>query len=98
MADPSVITAATVAIGQTVAGYSYFLPRISDVRRASTDDTLMRGDVTIGQIGAGAIALSVGVMLAWMTGSPVPVYATLFIAAVIAVVYQYALSGERLFE
>lgn len=98
MADANGITASTIAIGQTVFSYSYFLPRLSEVRRANADDPMMRGDVLLGQIAAGAVSMTVGMLLTWMTGSSLPVMTTLAIAVIIAVIYQYALNGTRVME
>lgn len=92
--DPAAVTGATISIGQTVVAYQFFLPRITDVRKAAPNDPAMRGDVMLGQLAAGAVAISVGVLFAWMTGSPVPVYVTLFVALVIAAFYQFALNGN----
>lgn len=86
------ISASAVAIGQTVFAYSYFLPRLSEVRRANDHDT--RGDVLLGQVAAGSVSVTVGALLSWMTGSSVPVLTTLLIAAIIAVIYQYAMNGS----
>lgn len=94
MADTGGIGLSAVALGQTTFAYSYFLPPLREVRKAAVSDPDIRGDVLLGQIAAGALSLSVGVLLSWMTGSAYPVYTTLFIAVVIAVVYQYALRVE----
>lgn len=98
MNDPGTLSAATVAIGQTVVAYSQFLPTLSQVRKTDRSDADMRGDVLLGQIAAGAVSMSVGVMLAWLTGSPAPVYAVLGVAIIIAITYQIALNGERVME
>ncbi len=91
MADPGALSSASIAIGQTVFTYSYFMPPLREVRKSSKDDPDMRGDVLLGQIAAGSVSMAVGMMLTWMTGSKAPVYTTLFIAAVIGIIYQYAL-------
>lgn len=96
--DAGAASAATVSIGQTVGVYSYFLPKLQEVRHASGNDNEMRQDVLIGQVAAGSLSMAVGVLLSWMTGSPVPTYTTLFIAIIIAVVYQYALSTRGVDE
>lgn len=98
MVDPNGVTASTIAIGQTVFSYSYFLPRLSEVRRADVGDPMMRGDVMLGQLAAGAVSVTVGMLLTWMTGSSLPVVTTLAIAVIIAVIYQYALTGTRVME
>lgn len=91
MADPNAITASTVSIGQSIFAYSFFLPRLSEVRRADPEDPHIRGDVMLGQLAAGSVSMAVGAMLSWMTASQVPAMTTLFIAAIIAAIYQYAL-------
>lgn len=91
MADQGGTTASTIAIGQTVFAYSYFLPRLSEVRRAN--DAATRGDVLLGQLAAGSVSLAVGGLLSWMTSSSLPVLTTLLIAAIIAAVYQFAMNG-----
>jgi hypothetical protein len=98
MPDQGGITASTIAIGQTVFTYSYFLPRLQEVRRAERNDSMMRGDVLLGQLAAGAVSVTVGMLLTWMTGSSMPVMTTIAIAVIIAVIYQYALVGERVME
>lgn len=85
--------AASVAIGQTVAAYSYFLPRLPEVREASKDDSTMVNNVRLGQVAAGAVSLTVAGLLSWLTRSPIPVITTLFIAAVLAAIYQIAMFG-----
>lgn len=96
--DPGTLSAATVAIGQTVVAYAQFLPRLAEVRQSSKDDSTMRGDVLLGQVAAGSVSMSVGVMLSWLTGSAAPVYAVLGVAIIIAITYQIAMNGERVME
>lgn len=98
MADPGALTSASIAIGQTVYAYSYFLPKLSDVRKAGADDMEMRGDVLLGQVAAAGVSSLVGLLLTWMSGSKVPLIVTLAIAAFIAGVYQVALTGNRIME
>lgn len=93
-ADAGGIAAATISLGQTVGAYAFFLPPLREVRKGDPSDPDVRGDVVLGQVAAGSLSLAVGVMLSWMTGSPYPTYTALFIALVIAVVYQYALRVE----
>lgn len=96
MADAGALGASSIAIGQTVVAYQFFLPRLSEVRRADPDDRLMRGDVLLGQVAAGAVSISVGGMLTWLTGSRIPLLTSVFIALVIAGLYHYAMNGGAL--
>lgn len=91
MADASAVGAASISLGQTVVAYQFFLPRLSEVRRADPNDPLLSGDVYLGQVAAGAVSVSVGVMLSALTGSRVPLYTSLFMALVIGGLYHYAL-------
>jgi choline-glycine betaine transporter len=90
--DPATLSASTLSLGQTVVAYQFFMPRLSEVRRAEPGDMNMRMDVLIGQVAAGALTVAVGVMLGMLTASRVPVFVALAVALVIAAVYQYALN------
>lgn len=93
--DPGAVSVGAIAIGQTVASYQFFLPRLADVRRAQVGDVDWHDDVVLGQAAAAAVSLSVGVLLAWMTGSAIPVLVTLFVAGVIAAFYQFAMNRSQ---
>lgn len=95
MADPGMVSISAIAIGQTVVAYQFFLPRISEVRRADPSDAAMQGDVVLGQIGAGAVSMAVAVVVAVLSGSAVPVWVALVVAAIIAGIYHYAMNGSR---
>lgn len=92
MADAGALGASTLSMGQTVVAYQFFLPRLNEVREADADDPTMRGNVILGQVAAGALSVTVGIMLAWLTGSAIPIYTALFIALVIAAIYHYAMN------
>jgi hypothetical protein len=96
--DGASVAAATVALGQSVTAYSIFLPPLREVRQASTRDSVMRGDVRLGQVAAGAVSLSVGTILSYLTKSAVPLVVSLITTLVIAAIYETALTGERIFE
>lgn len=58
----------------------------------------MRGDVRMGQVAAGVVSIGVGVMLSYLVGSGIPVIVAVLTAAMVAVIYETALNGERIFE
>jgi hypothetical protein len=93
--DSGVLTAASISIGQTIFGYSYFLPPLAEVRKASADNPDIRGDVLLGQIAAAGVSTLVGGLLTWMTSSMVPIIVTALIAMFIGALYQYALNGNQ---
>lgn len=89
---------AAMAVGQTVGGFSTFLPRLSEVRKAMPNDPDMVGDVRLGEVAAVSLSLGVGAITAALTKSPIPVYAALFMSVMLVVIYECALNGTRLFE
>ena|ERR1700750_2845588 len=93
-----VLGPATLAAGQTISSFATFLPRLTDVRKASPDDPGMIGDVRLGEIAASGIALGMGVITSSLTGSPVPMYAAVFVALILIAVYESALRGNNLFS
>lgn len=96
--DGSVMAAATVSLGQCVTAYSIFLPPLREVRQASARDSVMRGDVRLGQVAAGAVSFSVGTVLSYLTKSAIPLVVAMLTTLVIAAIYETALGGERIFE
>lgn len=97
-ADGAIIGAATVSLGQSITAYSFFLPPLREVRRAAPNEPAMRGDVHMGQVAAGVVTIGVGIMLSYLVGSFIPLTVAATTAVMIAVVYETALSGERIFE
>lgn len=86
--------AATIALGQSVGAFSLFLPRLSDVRRSS-DDPDMVGDVRMGEVAAGAICLGTGFIVSSLSGSPYPAMVAVLMFAILMVVYETALRGNK---
>lgn len=93
MADAGAVGAASLAIGQSIGVYQFFMPPLSAVREADKEDMTMRQNVLMGQLAAAAVAISIGVMLSALTGSKIPLFTSLFVALVIAVMYQIALGS-----
>lgn len=91
MADTgAALAVSSIAIGQTVSAYQFFLPSLREVRQAGPEDTAMAADVYMGQFAAGAVSVGVGVMLSFLTGSKLPAFMSAFIAIIIAGIYYYA--------
>jgi len=90
MGDSAALSVASIAIGQVVASYSYFLPRLTEVRRETDEDT--RQDVYLGQIAAGGVSMLVGGTLSYLTSSKLPLIVSALIAAFLAAIYQFAMT------
>jgi Na+/glutamate symporter len=89
--DGNALSASTLSLGQTVVAYQFFMPRLSEVRRADPNDADMRTDVMLGQVAAGSLTVAVGIMLGALTGSKMPTFVSVVIAGVIAACYHWAL-------
>lgn len=87
--------AATIALGQSIGAFQFFLPRLSEVRRAGSDDVDMAGDVRMGELAAGAICIGVGAMVSSLSGSPIPALVSVVTMVVLVAVYESALRGDK---
>lgn len=96
--DGAVMAAATISLGQSVSAYSFFLPPLREVRKSSPAEPGMRGDVRMGQMAAGVVSVSVGIMLSVLSSSRIPLIVAIIMALVVGMLYETALNGERLFE
>lgn len=98
MADVAALSVAGISIGQTAYSYAQFMPPLREVRKAGRGDAEMRGDVLLGQVVAGSISITIGVLLSMMTDSHLPAMMTIAVALIIAAAYQFAMNGNRVME
>lgn len=90
---------ASLAISQGMTAFLAFLPRLSDVRKASAaDDVGMVGDVRLGEVAATAVCVGVGVITSSLTGSPVPAFVAVLVALTLICIYETALSSDHAWE
>lgn len=94
MPNPEALGPGSLALGNTINSFGVFLPKLTDVRRAAINDPSMLKDVRLGQIGAVSVAMGFGAIMSSLSGSPVPVYVTFFMSAVIIGLYERALRSE----
>lgn len=98
MANPNALGPASLAAGQALSSFTTFLPRLSDVRKARSDDPGMIGDVRLGEIAASAVTLGIGVIASSLSGSNAPMIAAIIVAGILISVYEAALRGDDLFS
>jgi hypothetical protein len=97
MPSPEIIGPATLAVSQGFSAFQFFLPRLSEVRKANaSSDPDIVGDVRLGEVAAFTLTLGVGAIVSSLTGSPVPTFVSLLIALVLICIYEAALSGDRI--
>jgi len=95
MSPSDALGPATIAIGQSVGAFQFFLPRLSDVRKADVDtDPDMAGDVRLGEIAASALTLGIGIMVSSLSGSPYPAYVSVLMCLILICVYESALKAH----
>lgn len=87
---------ATLAITQSVSTFQFFLPKLSEVRRADiVHNPDMVGDVRMGELAAGALCLGIGVMVSSLAQSPYPAMVSVLMTAVLICIYEAALRGHK---
>lgn len=88
--------AAAAGISVTVtsmmlSGFTAFLPTLREVRQGAPDDVRMVNDVRYGQLAAAVMAVGIGALMAWLTGSSVPLYVAIFATLLYGLIYEMAL-------
>lgn len=93
-----VLGPASLALGQGIGAFQFFLPRLSEVRRSSPGDPDMAGDVRMGEIAAIAVCTAVGAIGSSLARSVVPMVVSMVTSFVIVCVYEAALQGDKPFN
>lgn len=90
---------AALAMTQTYAQFSTYMPRLSEVRRAdpSTDIDIV-GDVRVGAIASVVGSLGVGVMVSAISGDKMPVYISLASSLILVTMYEVILRSRGAME
>lgn len=83
---------ATLAITQTVTAFTAFLPNFTEIGRS--DKGAIEGEVRLGETAGVVIALSIGGLLAWLTGSSLPFFISVLMTFVLIAMYETALRRE----
>ncbi len=96
--NPAIFGPASLSISQAISGFSTFLPKLSEVRKAAPNDPDMTGDVRMGEIGATSVVLGVSILTSSLTGSPAPILTGMLMCLVMIVLYEIALRGDRPFN
>lgn len=94
MPNPEALGPSSLAVGQAVSSFSIFLPKFTDVRQSDPGNDTMRKDVRLGEIGAAAVAIGVGVILSSMSGHAAPAIVAVLMSAIIVALYEKALGSK----
>lgn len=87
--------ATILAATQGISAFNALLPPLRDVRRANklVDKETVK-DVRAGELAAGAITLSVGLLASMLTRSQYPAIIAVCIVAILVIVYETVLRTE----
>ena len=91
---PDAGAAATLALTQTVSAFTFFLPKISDVRKTSVGDAAAVADIRTGEVAGLVVCLGVGAVCGSLTRSSVPVVTSGIMALIIIVLYESILRRD----
>lgn len=94
-AQPEAIGPATLALAQTIGAFNVFLPKFSDIRRATPNiDRETTLDVRMGEVAALALSVGVGVIASALTGSPIPAFVALVMGGIMVCLYEATLRSN----
>ena len=86
--------AATLAMTQAVSAFTFFLPKITDVRKTSREDLDAVADIRVGEAAAFTVTLGIGAICASLSQSAMPIFVTLIIASIIIALYEAVLRAD----
>jgi hypothetical protein len=89
---------AVVAMTQSFAQFTTYMPRLSEVRRADPSDPGIAGDVRVGALASLVGSLTVGIMVSTLSGSKLPVYISLVSSLVLITMYEMILRSRGAME
>jgi|SRR5215211_1571005 len=94
-----IVGPATLSITSGMSAFQFFLPKLSDVRKAdAVKNPEMVGDVRMGEVAGITLCVGIGVIVSSLTGSSVPAVVAVIMATILVFVYESALRGDRPWE
>jgi len=90
MANPDALGPASISLGTATSAFMGFCPSFSEVRRADPSDEGMTKDIRLGQVAASAVAIGTGIIVSYLSGSPVPAVVSFMMSALLVWCYQNA--------
>lgn len=91
MAD---IGIATLAMTQGIGSATWFLPKITDVRRMSSRDPEAVADIRVGESAMLVTTFGIGAMCSYLSKSPLPAIVALVTAGMVIVLYESVLQQD----
>lgn len=90
--DPNAIGSATLVMTSGFTAFSTFLPRISEVRKATLANSPdVVDDTRVGEVAASVMVLGFGLIASNLTGSPVPAVVAVIMIVLLVALYENVL-------
>jgi hypothetical protein len=96
--DPAIYGASILGVTQGFSAFIAFMPKLSEIRKASGTDIDMTADVRMAEVASCVITIGVGVVSSSLTGSPTPAIVAVLVSLVLVAMYESTLNMERPFE
>lgn len=96
--DPIALSVSTMAISTTLGAFYQFMPPIAEIRKRGTSDQSFCGDVRIGEVMATTLAVGIGAVASYLSGSPVPALVGIVLAFALVAGYETTLRANRPLE
>lgn len=90
---------AMLSVTSGIQAFTTLLPKLSEVRKADpVSNPDIAADVRMGEIGASALTMGVGLIASSLTQNPLPAITGLVMAVILIAVYESALRADKPFE
>lgn len=87
---------AALSISQGISAFQFFLPKLSDVRKADpANDPDIVGDVRMGEIAAITLCVGVGAIVSSLSRSAIPAVVSALMAGILVCLYESALHKDK---
>lgn len=91
---PDAGSAATLALTQAVSSFTFFLPKITDVRKADVSDAQAVADIRTGELAGLVVCLGIGAVCSSLARSSLPVMVSGVMALIIIALYESILRRD----
>jgi len=94
--SPELYGPATLALTLGFTAFQTYLPKLSEVRRATPETHPdVAADVRVGEIAASVVTIGAGLIASSLTGSPLPTFISAIVILVLIGLYESTLQAKN---
>ena len=94
--SPDLYGPATLALTLGFTAFQNYLPKLSEVRRATPDTAPdVAADVRVGEIAASVVTIGAGLIASSLTGSPLPTFIAGIVCIALIALYESTLQARN---